>query len=278
MVTYEAIHVGDVTAPRVWIFRAEGRGGLRTATDMLVPGDKTIVMPLLFFVVRHPSHGVVLVDTGLHPDAATNLARDYGRVTAMMFRSLRPADQTFAEQLRGAGVEPDEIETVVMTHLHADHTSGMRQLGAAAFVTSDAEWKAATSRGAVLGGYVGHHLPSPDRVRQINFDREGRSHAQFARAVDLFGDGSIRLVSTPGHTPGHLSVLLQLADEQVLLIGDAVYTLRSLREELLPLRTVDDDRYLRSLREIKAFAAAQPEARLIPTHDEDAWRTAPGSG
>jgi glyoxylase-like metal-dependent hydrolase (beta-lactamase superfamily II) len=272
VVTYETIHVGDVTAPRAWIFRSEGHGGLRAATDLLMPGDRTMRLPLLCFVVRHPAHGVVLVDTGLHPDAATNLSRDYGRLTAMMFRSLKPAQETFAEQLRTLGVEPGQVETVVMTHLHADHTSAMRLLGAATFVISRAEWAAATSRGAVLAGYVAHHLPPAERVRRVDFERDGEQDAPFARVVDVFGDGSIRLVSTPGHTPGHLSVLLKVADAEVLLIGDAVYTLRSLHEELLPMRTVDDGLYLDSLRAIKAYAKARPDARLIPTHDEEAWR------
>ena len=99
----------------------------------------------------------------------------------------------------------------------------------------------------------------------------------FTRTIDLMGDGSIRLISTPGHTPGHLSVLLDLGPgPQVLVIGDAVYTLRSLREEILPLLTVDDDAYLRSLREIKAFAESAPDATLVPTHDPAAWRDIAG--
>jgi glyoxylase-like metal-dependent hydrolase (beta-lactamase superfamily II) len=91
--------------------------------------------------------------------------------------------------------------------------------------------------------------------------------------VDLLGDGSIRLLSTPGHTPGHLSVLVSVPGErQVLLVGDAAYTLRNIREEILPFFTVDDERYLRSLREIRAFAEREPEVPLVPFHDPDAWR------
>ena len=57
----------------------------------------------------------------------------------------------------------------------------------------------------------------------------------------------------------------------MLVVGDAVYTLRSVREERLPFITVDDDLYLRSLREIKAFSEQEPEAILVPTHDPSAW-------
>jgi glyoxylase-like metal-dependent hydrolase (beta-lactamase superfamily II) len=273
-VTYEPVHVADLTAPRAWVFRSEGRSGPLKLADLLAPGDRTMTLPMLFFVVRHPVRGVVLIDTGLHPDAATSLSRDYGRLAAKMFGSLRPAAQAFPEQLAQAGVDREAVETVVMTHLHADHTSGMRLLPAATLVVSEREWAAATGRGAALNGYVSRHLPAPERVRRIDFEAEGEPHEPFAATVDLFGDGSIRLVSTPGHTPGHLSVLLQLADEQALVIGDAVYTLRNLREEILPMRTAHDGDYLESLRQISAFADRHPSARLIPTHDETAWRGA----
>lgn len=271
-VTYEAVHVADLTAPRAWVFRPEGRSGPLKLADLLAPGDRTMTLPMLFFVVRHPARGAVLIDTGLHPDARTSLARDYGRLAAGMFRSLRPVAQSFPEQLARAGVDPAAVETVVMTHLHADHTSGMRLLPGATFVVSDREWRAATGRGAGLAGYVGRHLPDPERVRRIDFEAEGEPHGPFATTVDLFGDGSIRLVWTPGHTPGHVSVLLQLAEGQALVIGDAVYTLRNLREEILPMRTARDEDYLESLRQISAFADAHPAAHLIPTHDETAWR------
>ena len=160
-----------------------------------------------------------------------------------------------------------------MTHLHVDHTSGMRLLPEAEFLCTQAEWKAATRRSAAGRGYVAHHLPPESRMDLVDFDRDGEPHGPFGRTIDLLGDGSIRLISTPGHTPGHLSVLLDIgAGPQVLVIGDAVYALRSLREEILPLLTVDDGAYLRSLREIKAFAESAPDATLVPTHDPAAWR------
>jgi glyoxylase-like metal-dependent hydrolase (beta-lactamase superfamily II) len=69
-----------------------------------------------------------------------------------------------------------------------------------------------------------------------------------------------------------MSVLVQLEGGQVLVVGDAVYTLRSIREEILPLLTVRDELYLRSLRELKAFSEQQPKTPLVPSHDPTAWR------
>jgi glyoxylase-like metal-dependent hydrolase (beta-lactamase superfamily II) len=91
------------------------------------------------------------------------------------------------------------------------------------------------------------------------------------------GDGTVRLISTPGHTIGHQSVLLALADGRTaLVVGDAAYTLRSIREQRLPMLTADDAAARESLRQLNAFAAQHPEALLVPTHDPDAWRDLAG--
>jgi len=93
-----------------------------------------------------------------------------------------------------------------------------------------------------------------------------------SRTIDLLGDGSVRVISTPGHTVGHLSVLLHLAQgRQVLVIGDAAYTLRNIQEGILPMLTADDETSLRSLQEIKAFAQSEPKAIPVPSHDPCAW-------
>jgi glyoxylase-like metal-dependent hydrolase (beta-lactamase superfamily II) len=159
-----------------------------------------------------------------------------------------------------------------MTHLHVDHTSGMRLLPNASFICSDAEWAAGTGRGASTNGFVSHHLPPQARMEMVNFRADGERHGPFRATIDLLGDGSIRLISTPGHTRGHISVLLRVAGgRQVLVVGDAVYTLRSVHEERLPLLTASDESYLTSLREIKAFSEQAPDAILVPTHDPTAW-------
>jgi glyoxylase-like metal-dependent hydrolase (beta-lactamase superfamily II) len=191
----------------------------------------------------------------------------------LLFRELTPAGAPFDAQLRELGVRPDELGRVVMTHLHVDHTSGMRLLPRATFVCTREEWRAAHARFASTQGYVGHHLPPDSRVELLDYARAGEPFGPFARTIDLFGDGTMRLISTPGHTPGHQSVLLRLEDgRQVLVVGDAAYTLRSIREQVLPMRTADDDASRRSLRELKAFAVQAPDAIVVPTHDPDAWR------
>lgn len=259
--------------PHAYVFRPEGGNRLMNFAAVLRPGGEVLKAPCLAYVIRHPEAGTILVDTGFHPDARADPRKDFGLRMSLVFRGMKHPDDTYEEQLRALGVDPEAVERVVMTHLHVDHTSGMRLLPRARFVCAREEWRAATGSGAGGRGYVSGHLPDEERMELVDFGERGEPHGPFLETIDLLGDGSVLLVSTPGHTRGHMSVLLRVASErQVMIVGDAVYTLRSLREEILPLLTFDDDLYLRSLRELKAFSEREPDAIMVPSHDPDAWR------
>jgi glyoxylase-like metal-dependent hydrolase (beta-lactamase superfamily II) len=265
-----------VSMPYAYVYRAQGNP-LTRLLAVIRPREQALVAPCLAYAVHHPSAGTILIDTGMHPDASTDLRRDFGTPLGVLFRGLRPAPEPFDGQLRALDVAPERVTRAIMTHLHVDHTSGMRLLPNARFLCSQAEWAAATqARFAVKNGYVSHHLPPVARMQLLDFDRDGEAYGPFARTIDLLGDKSIRLISTPGHTPGHLSVLLRLAHgRQALVIGDAAYTLRNVRERILPMLTAGDTLALRSLAEIDAFAQGQPDAILVPSHDPSAWQALP---
>ena len=271
-VQVEVIRTGELRIPHAYAYRPAGNPLSRLA-GLVRPAGEALRSPCLAFVLRHPEAGTILVDTGFHADAACDRRKDFGLAMSVMFRGLRASSEPFDEQLRRRGVDPAAVERVLMTHLHVDHTSGMRLLPNARFTVNRREWAAATGRGAAAKGFVAHHLPDESRVDLVDLDAEGRPHGPFGRTIDLLGDGSIRLVSTPGHTPGHTSLLLRASGGRpVLLVGDAAYTRRNVRAEILPLLTADDRAYRESLREIAAFAEREPDATLVPSHDPGAWR------
>ncbi len=270
-VQIEVLLTARIPMPHGYAFRGSGNRLSQLRAGLQSSGP-TLHSPCLAYVVRHPSQGTLLIDTGFHPDATRNLRADLGFPMSILLRGLEPNGR-FDEQLRLAGVQPAGVERVVMTHLHVDHSSGMRLLPNATFICAREEWIAARGRGAPARGYARKHLPPESRMQLIDYASEGVPAGAFGRTIDLFGDGSIRLLSTPGHTPGHQSVLLELDDGRtVLLAGDAAYTLRSIRDQLLPLFTADDQASRQSLHALKAFALARPDAILVPTHDPDAWR------
>jgi len=81
----------------------------------------------------------------------------------------------------------------------------------------------------------------------------------------------VRAVFTPGHTLGHMSLVLRTGSGEVLVAGDAIYMRQTLSAEHLPYRMADEHLFRRSLREIRQYATETPDALIVPGHDFDAW-------
>ena len=263
---------GTCLVPPAWWHREDGRlAGLR-ALGVGVPRDRWLRVPIPAFLVEHPGGGLVLVDTGLHPSVAAAPRENLGRVFVMAFKDIQMnSSQAVPAQLRALGVDPASVQTVVMTHLHADHASAMSEFPGATFLFSSQEWRAATG-GGQFQGYVKRQFDHAFDYREIDFESSAvGSFSTFGRAVDLFGDGSVLLAFTPGHTPGHLSVVLRLRERDALLCGDACYTRRTFETGHLPAKIPDEHRFRRSLRELQLFARESPNALVVPGHDLEAW-------
>jgi glyoxylase-like metal-dependent hydrolase (beta-lactamase superfamily II) len=162
-----------------------------------------------------------------------------------------------------------------MTHMHFDHTSAMSEFPNATFVATEEEWESATQESRpTLNGYRRSHFDYAFDYRTISYDHEPvSSYATFGRTFDLFGDGSVRLASTPGHTAGHQSVICRLADRDLVIAGDAIYTIGQLADAPEPPRPYDRHNWRRSMRELKHFAEQFPQAVIIPGHDQAHWET-----
>jgi len=178
-------------------------------------------------------------------------------------------EQAVRAQLEQRGIPPETIRLIVMTHLHVDHASALNQFPGATVVLSKHEWE---NTGGALDGYNPAQLDAEVEYRLLDFDAEGIPHAGFQRTIDLFGEGSVRAANTPGHSPGHLSLILQLASGQALLTGDAIFTMSALRGETEPWRIHDRRRYRDSLSQLRRYATDHPSALIIPGHDMEAWK------
>src|SRR4051812_6575393 len=257
--------------PEEWFHRQEGRlAGLRA----LGVGSEMREVPFPAFLVEHPGAGRFLIDTGFHPSVAVDPKENLGRVGARVFSPKMESSDAVPAQLRGRGIEPSEIKTILMTHLHGDHASGISEFPGATFLISQQEWdEASTVSRPAMHGYVRRHFDHAFDFRTVDFGGSGvDSFATFGRGVDVFGDGSVRMVFTPGHTLGHTSVILRLKEREALVAGDAIYTMQTLTDGHLPYRMEDEHLFERSLREIQIYARETPEALIIPGHDMAAWR------
>lgn len=263
---------GEVQLPRAYFERA-GRFETLRMLGIGTPRSRWLWVPVPAFLVHHPSAGPVLVDTGLHPSVAAKPSANLGRAAARLARPRLEPGRDLSAQLRSRGIDPKAVPTVILTHLHLDHASGISELPNSTFVLSQDEWGAATTDPRPgRRGYRPSHFDYLFDYRTVDFGGEMiSSYATFGRTFDLFGDGSVRLVFTPGHTAGHMSVIARLAERDLVIAGDAIYTHGQLERASEPPRPVDRHTWQRSLRELQRFRRRYPQAVIVAGHDAEQW-------
>ena len=259
-------------APPAYIHGGSGPLTPLRALGVGVPTSDYLKIPIVAFLVEHPQRGPLLIDTGLHATCASDPASNLGRLGARVFSPRMDPEEAVAAQLRTRGIEPGEIGLVVMTHMHIDHASAIVDFPNATFVVSQPEWDAANGSNGWYHGYRREQFDHPFECRKVDFD-DAPPYDGFSRSLDLLEDGSVRLVFTPGHTQGHMSVVLRTQAREVVVAGDAIYTKRALDEGVRPYRMENEEAYGRSLRELQEYARANPDALVIPGHDMEFWET-----
>jgi N-acyl homoserine lactone hydrolase len=252
-------------------FLAMTRGTLHALRSIRAPRDQWTRVPIVAFLVEHPGVGPILVDTGFHPSVAVDPKQNLGPVFGRLYQIEMEPEQAIPAQLRKRGIDPREVKVAVMTHLHLDHASAISEFTEATFVLGEGEWDAFHSSRPTLNGYVRRHVAHAVEYREVIYSRAVDSYSTFGRSYDLFGDGSVILVFTPGHSRGHQSVIVRLGGREALLTGDAIYFLRTLEDELRGIGMADEHNWRRSLGEIKLYRRENPRALIIPGHDPEVW-------
>lgn len=189
----------------------------------------------------------ILVDAGLHPAAAADAARHYDGAGSLSAFEL-DMDAGIDEQ-----VDLGTLTRAVLTHLHFDHAGGLALLPRSLPVfVQRREWEAAGTPAAIAKNF---YLP-----------RDYESIAEQVVTVDgdhdLLGDGSIELLLTPGHTPGHQSVRI---GEKLIIGGDVTHFAAGLDDHRFPVFGDDLDAQRVSAERLRALRDAGADVR--PGHD-----------
>ncbi len=196
------------------------------------------------YLIHHPQ-GWLLWDTG-HPDALA-AKPDGERSPDGLFHRHRT--KTLASQLAGIGVKRSDIRFVAISHTHPDHIGNVDLFPDATLLIEGAEYDwAFEQKGKPF---------SPERpLVKLGGDK------------DVFGDGSVVIISTPGHTPGHASLLLRLPRTGwIVLSGDVAHFESNWRERRVPQGNVDGAKTLASMQRI-ADLMAERHAQLWINHDK----------
>ncbi|MDP4162659.1 MAG: N-acyl homoserine lactonase family protein, partial [Bacillota bacterium] len=168
---------------------------------------------------------------------------------------------SISEKLNHFGVTSKEIDYVLLTHLHSDHVSGLKPVqDAKKILASEIEWKYAHKR----AGYIKSMW---DGVPVETFRLEDIPYGPFNKGLDLFGDGSLFLVHTPGHSDGMFSVLVKMNEGWLLLASDVGYGEKSWEKMILPGVTTNKAYARKSLEWVKDFSKRKDCLQVIVNHD-----------
>ena len=216
--------------------------------------DREIRFPVPAYLIETAEHRI-LVDTGLHPDAVADAAGHYGRPDGIGPFRLEQ-DASIAEQ-----VDLTSISMVVLTHLHFDHAGGLGLLPASVpIVVQRREWEAGGNADAIARNFFlpVDYRPAGERVTLVDGDH------------DLLGDGSVELLLTPGHTPGHQSVRV---GDGLVIGADVSHFASGLDDHRFPIFADDFTAQAASADRLRKLRDAGTV--VLPGHDPDVLRPGP---
>ncbi|MCU0624109.1 MAG: MBL fold metallo-hydrolase [Gemmatimonadaceae bacterium] len=228
-------------------------------------------LPIIGFVIRHPE-GTFLVDTGPAAGFADPAYWACDKRTGFFYRkNLRfdlPADELLAPRLAALGIADDSVRAIVVTHFHADHTGGLEGRTDRRVITGAGNWP------RHVGSFTCRFPASfaPETIPDAPFD------TTLAGGLALTRDGTVRVVPVPGHTPGHVGVVIEDGTTRILLAGDATFDLdQSARGGITGVAT--DKRAARATQRTLT-ALDRLHVLVLPAHDTTvfarmrAWQSA----
>jgi len=231
---------------------------------VLLDREWTEWLPILAWVIEHPEQTIV-VDTG---DTARTTQPGYFPKWHPYYRTSVQMDiseaQEIGPQLKQAGFDRDEVDTVVLTHFHTDHAGGLAHFPNSRILVDGKGCKTARSLFGRLQGFLPHRWPDWFAPEPIQF--EANPIGPFEHSYSLTESGDVLVVPTPGHTPHHVSVIVRDEDVTYFLAGDTSYTDESLLEKQADGVSPSKSVTLNTFDKILEFCRSEPTVYL-PTHD-----------
>jgi len=242
---------------------------------------KKIKYPSLVGILKHPTKGIILFDTGYSERFFEATKHFPCRFLSWMLPPTLLPDQSVKSQLEAMDIDAQDVNYIIISHFHADHTCGLKDFPNATFVYSTEALKHLTSlttnikatKEAILWDLIPKDLEQRSWLYQNDANVSNFKDEHLGLLYDLFGDGSILLNDLPGHLVGQIGAIITTNEEKYFLIADACWLSKSYRENILPspiarLIISDFKAFKNTLKKIHYYHKANPTVHIIPTHCE----------
>ena len=254
-----------------------GRAGFAAALRQAsAPPAARIDLPCFCYLIEHPK-ALMLVDTGVgrvfSPNGVYDASAVKGLLGAAFGAYLRPsvaAGNSISEQLAARGLQPQDLDLVLLSHLDADHTGGLHELrGAKRFLVPEDEYF--WSCRAV------YKLRQPqDLWMDMPIERfwyRGSPLGTNRWAYDLFGDENVMCINLPGHSDGLCAVLIRNGKRFVMLASDAALCRENIDTLTPPGFCFDEKRAKRALEYLRSLRGEPGCEAILLSHDREETRT-----
>lgn len=221
-------------------------------------------IPIPFYLLTHPK-GHTLIDGGNAVEVVNDAEGYWGKEVMQHYKPVMTLEDGCVAQIERLGVDPADIRFVLQSHLHIDHTGGVGRFPNATHIVQRIEYEYAfTPDWFSASGYC-----------RKDFDREGLKwhflEGETDDFFDVYGDGVLTTVFTPGHSVGHQSILIRLPEAgPMLLTIDAAYTTDHWNRHALPGLLTSAKQAVRSVEKLR-FLAEKTGAKVITGHDPIEW-------
>jgi glyoxylase-like metal-dependent hydrolase (beta-lactamase superfamily II) len=250
---------------KLYFFEA---GILKTQKQFLTAGvdvGKPFEVPVPFLLIDHPK-GKILFDTGLAYETIHNKLEHWGEAIVSVYNPVMTEEQWCVNAIQNVGCAPEDIDLVILSHLHLDHAGCIGQFPNAKYLVQRDELHYAYVPDSYMkGAYI-----RKDFDKEVDWViLEGWQDDRY----DLFGDGSIIIYFTPGHSPGHQSILVNLPNSgSMFFAADSCYTQENLDQGILPGLMWSAYETEKTVNRIKNFIQDLNGAKIITGHDPEAWK------
>ncbi|TWI58066.1 MBL fold metallo-hydrolase [Halalkalibacter nanhaiisediminis] len=242
---------------------------------------KNIRFPASFLLIKHPTKGIILFDTGYSNHVINAMKVFPFQIYAKTTPIYLEQGESAKEQLENMGIPAKDVTYIILSHFHVDHMGGLLDFPNAKFICSKEEYREVKDKkgfSALRNAFIPTLLPNNFAERSLyiedTFVVETPTIGDiYPNSYDLLGDGSILGISLPGHTSHQFGILLTYKEQLYFFISDACWLSETYEKQVFPSKLAKliikrHHDYYENIQKLHLIHTLHPNVKIIPCHDD----------